>query len=80
MSAPIQSDAAAFYQFLGEQLCLGPPSQTPEQLLETWRRQREYDETVAAVKAGLRDMEAGRMTPLRDMLQEIDDRSEAGRS
>ncbi|MGD9646042.1 MAG: type II toxin-antitoxin system ParD family antitoxin [Pirellulales bacterium] len=33
-------------------------------------RDREYDETVTAVREGLADVEAGRMRPLRDLIEE----------
>jgi hypothetical protein len=78
MPAGSMNDAEAFYIFLGEQLHLGNPSQTPEELLESWRRQRDYQETVTAVREGVRDMEAGRMRPLRELLNEATATPEAG--
>jgi hypothetical protein len=43
---------------------------SPEELLQAWRQQREYDEKLAAVEEGVRDVEAGRMRPLRELLDE----------
>ncbi len=70
MSTNSINDAEAFYRFLGEQLHLGLPSQTPEELLDDWRNRREYDETLAVVREGMADAEAGRMRPLRELLDE----------
>jgi hypothetical protein len=71
MSTVSMSDAESFYRFLGEQIHLGAVGQTPEELVGAWRRQREYDATLAAVREGLADAEAGRMTPLRKLLDEV---------
>jgi hypothetical protein len=73
-----ESDSEAFYLYLGEQLHLGPSSRTPEEHLEIWRKRREYEATVAAVREGVADMEAGRTTPLRALLNPLNDRSESG--
>jgi hypothetical protein len=70
MSTDSINDVEAFYRYLGEQLHLGAPSQSPEELLDDWRHRREYDETLAAVRAGMADAEAGRMRPLRELLDE----------
>lgn len=71
MSADSSNDVEAFYLYLGEQLHLGLPSQQPEALLAAWRKKREYDETVAAVREGVADMDAGRMRPVRELLDEL---------
>ena len=70
MSDESMNDAEAFYLYLGEQLHLGASSKDPAELLDSWRKQREYDETVAAVREGVGDMEAGRMRPVRELLDE----------
>jgi len=70
MSAQSVSDAEAFYRFLGDQIRVNAPTKTPEELLDAWRRQSEYDETIAAVEEGARDAEAGKMRPLRELLGE----------
>lgn len=70
MSSTFPSDAEAFYHFLEEQRHLGPLQQSPEELVGTWRRQREYEATLAALREGLADAEASRMRPLRELLDE----------
>jgi len=65
------TDAEAFYYFLGERLSGDEDRQSLDQLLATWREQREYKQTVAAVQEGVRDAEAGRMRPLRELLDEL---------
>ena len=67
MSTESMSDVESFYNFIGEQIRVNS-TLSPEQLLEAWRRRREYEETVASVEEGVRDMEAGRMRSVRDML------------
>jgi hypothetical protein len=64
------SDVESFYNFIGEQILVKAPARSPEQLLEEWRRRREYEETVAAVREGVRDMESGRMRSVRELLNE----------
>lgn len=67
------TEAQMFYEFLTERLAQGTNNRTPEDLVKDWREnQREYDETVAAVKEGVEDMEAGRMRPLRDLIREAE--------
>lgn len=70
MSTDAVNDVEAFYRYLGEQLHLGLSSQSPEELLDDWRNRREYDETLAAVREGVADVEAGRTRPLRELLDE----------
>lgn len=70
MSAESMSDVESFYNFIGEQILVKTPARSPEELLEEWRRRREYEATVAAVKEGVRDMEAGRMRSVRELLKE----------
>jgi hypothetical protein len=66
MSTQSLSDVESFYRFLGDQLTVGGGDKnSPEELMQTWRQRREYEETVAAVEEGVRDAEAGRMQPLR---------------
>ena len=67
MNASTTSEAEAFYAYLGHELANGGKSRSPEQLLALWR---EREETIAAVQEGLADAEAGRMRPLRELLDE----------
>jgi hypothetical protein len=70
MSSPTTNEAESFYQYLGAQLHLGVPSKSPEELVGQWREQQEYQETLAAVREGMADAEAGRMRSLRELLDE----------
>jgi hypothetical protein len=70
MSTQSFSDVESFYRYLGDHLGLGESQVTPEELLSAWRERREQEETVAAVEEGMRDAEAGRMRPLRELLDE----------
>jgi hypothetical protein len=63
-------EAEAFYNFLGGQLSIGVSSQSPEELVQAWRVQREREETIAAVHEGIEDMNAGRMFKVRDLLDQ----------
>ena len=58
------SDVQDFHLFLSEQIAVGT-EKSPEELLASWRaRQREFDETVIAIREGLDDVAAGRTTSL----------------
>jgi hypothetical protein len=50
MSMQSPADAESFYQFLGHTLTQGERETPPEALLRKWREQREYEETVEAVR------------------------------
>ena len=70
MQAPTELET--FHHFLSEQLATGNKELSPEEFLRLWRaQQRDYDETIEAVKEGVADMEAGRVRPLRDVAEEI---------
>lgn len=58
-----------FHQFLGQQLASEAAAQmSPEQALALWR---EREESVAAIREGLADVEAGRTRPAEDVLREL---------
>lgn len=71
MSIQPLSDVESFYRYLGDHLSVGKTQNSPEEVLKAWRERREHEETVAAVKEGMRDAQAGRMRPLREFLGEI---------
>ena len=55
---------ARFHQFVGQQLASEAAAQlSPEKALAHWR---EREETLAAIREGLADVEAGRTIPLED--------------
>ena len=42
-----------------------------EECLQLWRRQIEEDETIADIKQGLADIEAGRVKPLKEAVDDV---------
>jgi hypothetical protein len=78
MSTESMSDVVSFYNFIGEQIQVKTAVGSPEELLEAWRRQREYEGAVAAVEEGVRDMDAGRMRSVRELLSEQRSYPESG--
>jgi hypothetical protein len=69
MSAIPSSPLAEFHQFVGSQLLLEEgPLITPEAVLARWREQQE---TLAAIREGLADIEAGRTVSLEDFDSEF---------
>ena len=75
MSMQSPTDAEAFYDFLGQTLSHGERETPPEALLRKWRAQREYDETVEAIREGIAQMEAGLGRPLEEFDREFRQRN-----
>ncbi len=65
------SEAEAFHAFLGHALANGGKGKLPEELLQDWRAQREYDVTVAELGECIADMEAGKGRPLSEFADEM---------
>lgn len=63
MATDVQTGLAEFHQFVGERLRNGGAQLTPEEVLEEWRllhpNVEQHDQNVKAIKAAIRDMEAG---------------------
>ncbi len=60
---------ASFHEFVGQQLASEAAAQmSPELALALWR---EREETLAAIREGLADVEAGRTYPAEDVMREI---------
>lgn len=60
---------AEFHRFVGNILDTEPAEMiSPEEVLARWRKQQE---TLAAIREGLADIEAGRTTPLEDFDREF---------
>ena len=60
---------ASFHQFVGRQLVSeGAAQMSPELALALWR---EREETLAAIREGLADVEAGRTYPAEEVLREL---------
>ena len=60
---------ASFHQFVGQQLASDTAAQmSPELALALWR---EREETLAAIREGLADVDAGRTYPVEDVIREL---------
>ncbi len=60
-----------FHRFARERLSQGEPELSIEDCLRLWRARVEYEETVAAVRQGVEDFEAGRFRSLEEADAEI---------
>jgi predicted transcriptional regulator len=68
MPAETQTELRSFHEFVAAQLQSRDASQSPEQVLAMWRERRE---TIASVRRGLDDLDAGRVTPAADVLERL---------
>jgi hypothetical protein len=63
MARNLSSELQQFYSFLGERLANGGARISPEEALDEWRAENPskemLDESIAAIKKALEDMEAG---------------------
>lgn len=58
-----------FHKFVGQQLQQADaPLMSPEEALARWR---EHQETLAAIREGLADIEAGRTRPAEEVLNDL---------
>jgi predicted transcriptional regulator len=71
MSTALQ-ELTSFHQFALDSLRSRDEDVSLEQLLETWRAQKEREEVNAGIRRGLAEMEAGKGIPLDDFLAEFD--------
>lgn len=59
----------SFHRFVGQLLAADTEAQmSPEQALAMWR---ERQDSLAAIREGLADIEAGRVRPAEDVLREL---------
>ncbi len=59
----------SFHEFVGRQLASSTNEQmSPEEALVQWR---EQEETIAAIREGLADVEVGRVRPAEDVIREL---------
>ena len=70
MSTALQ-ELNSFHQFALNSLRSRDEYVSLENLLETWRAQRERDEVNAAIRDGLADIEAGRYRPAAEVMEEF---------
>jgi hypothetical protein len=68
MSAPTKSELAEFHRYVGRHLDNGGSQLTPEEVLVLWREQAA---TIAAVRESLDDLEAGRVSPAAEVIDEL---------
>ena len=69
MSMAHTETRAEFHKFVGQQLShLGAASMSPEEALARWR---EHQETLAGIREGLADIDAGRTRPVDELIQEL---------
>jgi hypothetical protein len=73
MSANVSSELHAFRQFLDAQIESGRDDLTPEESLRLWRAERqEFEESVAAIREALAELDAGgKGTPLDEFVKEF---------
>ncbi len=67
--AHTETSLADFHKFLGQQLSHpGAASMSPEEALARWR---EHQVTLAAIREGLADIDAGRTRPVEELIHEL---------
>lgn len=73
MNQSASTEAESFHYFLTAQIANGGRNKSPEELVETWRReQQELHESVAAVRAALDNMNRGtRGTGIEETAREL---------
>lgn len=70
MATDANADLAHFADFVRARLASGENALSPEQALAQWR---ERQETIAAVRRGLDDVEHGRTRPADEVLEHLRD-------
>ncbi len=65
---PTTSELEDFYRYLGKHLENGGADLSPEEVLAMWR---DRAESIEAIKEGLEDVKAGRVTPLEEFDREF---------
>lgn len=75
MATDRRDDLAAFRDFVDRQLANGGADLTPDECLDLWdienQSDREREETLAALRRGLEDVDAGRTRPAEDVLRDL---------
>ena len=62
-----QSDLDSFHSFASRELTNGGRAHSLEDLLQEWRCKQEEVETIASIRRGIDDAEAGRVQSLADV-------------
>ena len=68
MPTETQTELHSFHEFVAVQLQGPGANLSPEQVLAMWRERRE---TIASVRRGLDDLDAGRVKPAADVLERL---------
>lgn len=68
MSPSAISELSSFREYLDNRIAEGESELSPEQALSDWR---ELQESVASIRRGLADADAGRIRPAEDVLEEL---------
>jgi hypothetical protein len=75
MPADRREDLRAFRAFIDEQLANGGAMLTPTEVLDLWEIQnptdQEREETLAAIRQGLKDADEGRLRPFEEFDREF---------
>jgi predicted transcriptional regulator len=71
-----QNDIDSFHSFAMQELPNCSPGQQLEDLARKWQLQREQEETLASIRRGIADADAGRVQPLSKVDERI--RTELG--
>ncbi len=70
-----REDLEAFHAFVDEPLSNGGATLTPTEVLELWEihnpTDQEREETLAAIREGLRDADEGRVRPIEEFDREF---------
>lgn len=69
MKQTTKNPLTSFHEFVGQQLSSASAAQmTPERALQLWR---EREETLAAIREGLEDVEEGRLFSAEEVIREL---------
>jgi predicted transcriptional regulator len=66
-----QSDIDSFHLFASRELPNCAPGQMLEDLARKWQLQREQEETLASIRRGIEDAEAGRVRSIAEVDERI---------
>jgi predicted transcriptional regulator len=68
MTFEVKTDLEGFSEFVRMQVANASVSLSPEHVLAMWR---ERAETIEAIRRGMEDVEAGRVTPADEVLEKL---------
>ena len=68
MGSPAVSELSSFREYLDNRIADGETELSPEQALSDWR---ELQESLASIRRGLADADAGRIHPADEVFEEL---------